>query len=217
MSSLIADPPLRAARVRAPKLDADVRRQQVLDVAIRVFAERGYGAASTLSIAAEAGVGEPTIYRYFASKRVLFLAAFDRSSGALLERWRALAAESPSPLEALQRIGVWYVEQLRARPHDLLLRYRSFSHTDDTELCERVRSNYRETLAFVEDLYAQARARGQIDATADPRALAWLFMAVGAALDQAQLLGLGDTLSDDVVAKIASLIQGGKDGSATPV
>jgi AcrR family transcriptional regulator len=216
MKSISPERSARGLRTRAPKLGADARRQQVLDVAIRVFAERGYAAASTLSIASEAGVGEPTIYRYFASKRVLFLAAFDRSSTALLERWRALAAESPSPLEAIQRIGIWYAEQLRARPHDLLLRYRSFSHTDDAELCERVRSNYRETLSFVEDLYTQARARGQIDASADPRALAWLFMAVGAALDQAQLLGLGDELSADVVARIASLIQGGKDGSTTP-
>jgi AcrR family transcriptional regulator len=217
MNTLSTERPVRGPRTRAPKLGADARRQQVLDVAIRVFAERGYAAASTLSIAIEAGVGEPTIYRYFASKRALFLAAFDRSSTELLGRWRALAVESPSPLEAIQRIGIWYIEQLRARPHDLLLRYRSFSHTDDAELCERVRSNYRETLAFVEDLYSQARERGQIDASADPRALAWLFMAVGAALDQAQLLGLGDELSGDVVARIASLIQGGKDGSSRPV
>jgi len=209
MKTVSAGRAVPGPRLRAPKLPADARRQQVLDVAIRVFAERGYAGASTLQIAAEAGVGEPTIYRHFPSKRALFLAAFDRSSTELLERWRALAAESPSPLEAIQRIGVWYTEQLRARPHDLLLRYRSSSHTDDAELSERVRSNYRETLAFVQGLYAHARERGQISASADPRALAWLFMAVGAALDQAQLLGLGDELSADVVARIAQLIQGG--------
>src|SRR5512139_3134654 len=138
---------------RAAKLPADARRQQVLDAAIRAFAERGYAGASTQAIAASIGVGEPTIYRYFPSKRDLFLAAYDRTSAELLERWRALAAESESPLAAIARIGDWYVQQLRARPDDLRLRYRSLGHTDDAEISARVRSNYRETLAFVEDLY----------------------------------------------------------------
>jgi len=199
----------RAPGVRAAKLPADTRRQQVLDVAIRVFAERGYEGASTLAIAAAAGVGEPTIYRHFPSKRALFLAAFDRSSTELLDRWRAIAAESASPLEAIARIGAWYTEQLRTRPDDLLLRYRTLSHNQDAEITARVRTNYRDTLGFVEDLYTQARARGQIDPSSDPRTLAWLFVAVGAALDQAQLLGLGDELTADVVAKIATLIQSG--------
>jgi AcrR family transcriptional regulator len=186
---LRATPPTRAA-----KLPADARRQQVLDAAIHAFAERGYAGASTQAIAASIGVGEPTIYRYFPSKRDLFLAAYDRTSGELLERWRALAAESESPLAAIARIGDWYVQQLRARPDDLRLRYRSLGHTDDAEISARVRSNYRETLAFVEDLYARARERGEIDASLDPRAQAWLFVALGAVLDQAQLLDLGDEL-----------------------
>lgn len=178
-------------------------------MAIRVFAERGYAGASTLLIAAEAGVGEPTIYRHFASKRALFLAAFERSSTDVLERWRAIAAECASPLEAIGRIGLWYTEQLRDRPHDLLFRYRSLGHSDDPELGDRVRSNYLETLAFVEALYERARQRGELAASADPRALAWLFMAIGAALDQAQILGLGDELSGDAIARLARLVQNG--------
>ena len=198
----------RAPR-RAAKLPADARRQQVLDAAIRVFAERGYAGASTQAIAASIGVGEPTIYRYFPSKRELFLAAFDRCSTDILERWRALAAESASPLAAITRMGEWYVQQLRARPDDLLLRYRSLSHTDDPEINARVRSNYRETLAFLEDLYAQARAQGQVDASLDPRAQAWLFVALGAVLDQAQLLDLGDELPPQVLSSLVALVQAG--------
>ena len=207
MQELKAPRAKRGAGTRAPKLSAETRQQQLLDVAIHVFAERGYAAASTQAIAAAAGLAEPTLYRHFASKRALFLAAFDRASTELLDSWRSIAADSPSPLEAIARIGVWYTDRLRARPDDLLLRYRSLSHTEDAELRERVRSSYRETLAFVRGLYEQARARGQIDAAADPRALAWLFLAVGAALDQAQLLRLGDELPPDVMAKIAAVIR----------
>ncbi len=197
---------------RAPKLPADARQRQLLDIAIQVFAKHGYAAASTQAIAAAAGLAEPTIYRHFKSKRVLFLAAYDRASTELLESWHSIEADSSSPLEAIARIGVWYTDRLRARPDDLLLRYRALSHTEDPELSARVRTNYRETLAFVRGLYEQARACGQIDASSDPRALAWLFLAVGAMLDQAQLLELGDELPPEVTSKIAALIQSG--GSA---
>jgi AcrR family transcriptional regulator len=194
---------------RAPRLPADARQRQLLDVAIHVFAQHGYAGASTQAIASAAGLSEPALYRHFPSKRALFLAAFERASTELLDSWRSIAAESPSPLEAIARIGVWYTDRLRARPDDLVLRYRSLSQTDDAELGARVRSNYRETLAFVRDLYEQAHARGLIEPSADPRALAWLFLAVGAALDQAQLLQLGDELPADVMGRIASLIQSG--------
>jgi AcrR family transcriptional regulator len=192
---------------RAARLPADERRQQVLDAAIRAFARKGYAGASTQAIAASIGVGEPTLYRYFASKRELFLAAYDRCSTELLERWRALAAESASPLEAIGKIGDWYVQQLRARPDDLLLRYHSLSHADDEEIGARVRANYRETLAFLEELYAQARARGEIAASADPRAQAWMLLALGAVLDQAQLLDLGDELPPEVLAPLVALVK----------
>jgi len=200
---------------RAAKLPADARRQQVLDAAIRAFAQRGYEGASTQAIAASIGVGEPTIYRYFPSKRALFLAAYDRCSSDLLERWRSLAAESTSPIDALTRIGDWYVSELQARPHDLLLRYRSLGLTEDPEISARVRTRYRETLAFLEDLYAQARAAGQLDASLDPRAQAWLFVALGAVLDQAQLLGLGDELPAEVFSRIASLVHARAEGRSS--
>ncbi|MEX2207902.1 MAG: TetR/AcrR family transcriptional regulator [Myxococcota bacterium] len=207
------DPPGTSARrgpgSRAPKLPADARQRQLLDVAIHVFAQHGYTGASTQAIAAAAGLSEPALYRHFPSKRALFLAAFDRASTELLDTWRSIAAESASPLEAIARIGVWYTDRLRARPDDLVLRYRSLNHTDDAELGARVRSNYRATLAFVRDLYEQARARGLLEPSADARALAWLFLAVGAALDQAQLLQLGDELPPEVMGRIAALLLSG--------
>jgi AcrR family transcriptional regulator len=65
----------RQHRSRAPRLPADERRNQIVDVAVQVFARHGYAATGTADIAEAAGIGEPTIYRYFESKRDLYLAA----------------------------------------------------------------------------------------------------------------------------------------------
>lgn len=52
------------------------RRGRLLDAAARVFSKRPYGQASMDEIAHEAGVGKPTLYRYFQGKDALFAAVF---------------------------------------------------------------------------------------------------------------------------------------------
>lgn len=57
---------------------------EILLAAERVFSRRGYDRATTREIAAEAGVSEGTLYRYFAGKRAILLALIDR----VAESWR---------------------------------------------------------------------------------------------------------------------------------
>lgn len=54
------------------RLPAARRRRQLLEVARRVFAERGFHDASMNDIAIAAGVTKPVLYQHFASKRDLF-------------------------------------------------------------------------------------------------------------------------------------------------
>jgi len=54
------------------------RREEILDAAARVFAERGYPGTDVQVVADELAVGKGTVYRYFPAKRELFLAAVDR-------------------------------------------------------------------------------------------------------------------------------------------
>lgn len=54
------------------RLPAARRRRQLLDVARRVFAERGFHDASMNDIAIAAGVTKPVLYQHFTSKRELF-------------------------------------------------------------------------------------------------------------------------------------------------
>jgi AcrR family transcriptional regulator len=56
----------------------DARREEILDAATDLFAEFGYSDAVTKDLAEKLQVGKGTIYRYFPSKRELFLAAVDR-------------------------------------------------------------------------------------------------------------------------------------------
>lgn len=195
-----------ALKQRAPRLPATERRRQILDAAVDVFARLGFATAGTADIARAAGIGEPTIYRYFANKRDLYLAAIRRSSDEIQEAWTAIAEDAPDALTALQRIGIWYYQRLQSRPELLLLRTRSMSESQDEGVAEEVREQYRAVMQFVEQLFRRAQRDGQIAADADVTTMTWLFMAVGSLLEQSQILGLTE-LTPAQVLRIAGMIQ----------
>jgi AcrR family transcriptional regulator len=70
--------------MNAPRLSADARREQILDVAIHVFGRAGYYGASMNDIADAAGVTKPVLYQHFASKRALFVDVLRDVGGRLL-------------------------------------------------------------------------------------------------------------------------------------
>ncbi len=70
--------------------DADVR-QRILDAAEGLFAERGYGAATTREIAERAGIGKRMLFYYFANKEAVYRAVLERVVAGLVaihERFR---------------------------------------------------------------------------------------------------------------------------------
>lgn len=64
---------------RTPKIVED-RREQIIDAAMRVFAEKGFARATNRDIAHEAGITSGLIYYYFKSKEDLLRAALEERS-----------------------------------------------------------------------------------------------------------------------------------------
>jgi AcrR family transcriptional regulator len=59
------------------RMAADDRRRQIAEVAMRLFAERGFRGTTTKEIAQAAGVSEAIIFRHFATKEELYTAIID--------------------------------------------------------------------------------------------------------------------------------------------
>jgi len=57
-----------------PRAQRDLRREAILSIALQVFMEEGYAAASMSTIAARLGGSKGTLYNYFRSKAELFVA-----------------------------------------------------------------------------------------------------------------------------------------------
>jgi AcrR family transcriptional regulator len=66
------------------RLPAGARREQILDVAVQVFARSGYHGASMNDVAEAAGVTKPVLYQHFESKQGLYLALLEDVGRRLL-------------------------------------------------------------------------------------------------------------------------------------
>src|SRR5690242_16699635 len=77
----------------AQRMAAEDRREQIIEVAVRLFSQKGFRGATTKEIAAAAGVNEAIIFRHFATKSDLYAAIIDRkaNSAGIKALWSALA------------------------------------------------------------------------------------------------------------------------------
>ncbi|MFE9360682.1 TetR family transcriptional regulator [Streptomyces olivaceoviridis] len=73
--------------------------QDVSDIAVRLFLERGFDAVSVAEVAAAAGISKPTLFRYFPAKEDLVL---HRIADHETEAARVVAGEA-DPVDALRR------------------------------------------------------------------------------------------------------------------
>ncbi len=87
---------------------AEARRNQILDAAAQVFAEKGFHRASTKEIASAAGVSEGTIYNYFATKSDLVVGLMTR-----LAELESLDGELAEPLQG--DVRTFFIANFRCR------------------------------------------------------------------------------------------------------
>jgi AcrR family transcriptional regulator len=62
------------------------QRERLLEAAVRVVAEKGYGATTVADLTREAGISRTTFYGMFEDKEACFLAAYDNLVDALVKR-----------------------------------------------------------------------------------------------------------------------------------
>ena len=167
---------------------ADERRDEILTVAVKHFAEGGYHVTSTEVIAREAGISQPYLFRLFRTKRALFLACTDRACEKVTATFRS-AAERAAPGNALQDMGHAYVHELLPDRHALLMLMQGYAAVADPEIQEHVRDGYGEVVEEV------GRLSG---ATPDE---VWEFFATGMLLNIVTALDLGKIADEKRWAK----------------
>lgn len=93
------------------------RREEILDVAVDLFATRGYHGVSMDDIGAAAGVTGPALYHHFAGKEAMLAAALIPVSEGLLTGGRDRVARYPGDARAaLESLVAFHVDFALAHP-----------------------------------------------------------------------------------------------------
>src|SRR5688572_8776270 len=93
------------------------RKDEILQIAVGLFAARGYHGVSMDDIGAAAGVTGPALYHHFAGKEAMLVAALIPVSDRLLAAGRDRVADHPgAPRAALESLVDFHVEFALANP-----------------------------------------------------------------------------------------------------
>jgi len=135
----------------APRRSAEDRREEIVEIAFRHFAEGGYHGTSTEAIAREGGISQPYLFRLFKTKRELFLACVERCYAGV---WKVFqeAVEGVPAEERLMAMGHAYEQRLLPDRHALRFQMQAYAVASDPHFKEAVREGYGQLVRNVAEL-----------------------------------------------------------------
>ncbi|MEZ4452020.1 MAG: TetR family transcriptional regulator [Nannocystaceae bacterium] len=177
--------------------EADDRRGRILDVAARLFVDRGFDRVRVAAIAEAAGVGKATVYRLFTSKSALFVECLARLRWTLVpaEVRAQLTADLPLDVEArLRASAVLGQRRAFATVHDLL---RAAARTGGADVAGRAQAALHRMITNVEPSLRRAIDAGAlrpIDGELQAYMLWGALLALGDRLDLDDRFGADEVL-----------------------
>ena len=138
-----------------------MRQKQILDVATEVFSENGYSRTDIDEIANLAGLGKGTVYRYFKSKKNLFLSVVDRGIGNLKDLVLEAMAKEKEPLDKVKKAIETYLQFFGE--HSNLIGILIHEQSEfQKRIQKRYFAHYYEHINKMEEVFRQGIAKGQI-------------------------------------------------------
>ncbi len=106
-----------------------VRQQQILDIAAKLFAERGFHGVSMNDIGAACGISGPALYKHFDSKDQILADSLTSISETLLSTGQArAAAAADDPRTALDALIDWHIEFALDHPDRIIIQEREWAN-----------------------------------------------------------------------------------------
>ncbi len=193
-------PARKAERVR---MTGRERREQLLQVGARLFADKGFEAVTIEEIAAKAGVSKPVVYEHFGSKDGLYAVIVDREMNQLLGMVTdSLTADRPRDL--LEQAATALFDYIEGRENGFRILVRDSPVAQNT-------GNFASLLRDVAS-QVEARLAREFDRKGFPGKLAPMYanMLVGmVALTGQWWLDVRKPKKDEVVAHVVNLAWNG--------
>ncbi len=190
--------------MKTPKkrLPAEERKKIILKCAVKVFAQSNYRAAKMADIAAAAGVSEAMVYKYFPSKKEVFLKILEFMSERIIGFWQEEADKDHDALTTLQKMGMAYFQRVRKHPEELKVQFQAISEIDDSDIAHRLQNDHQKYIGFFESILEKGVLEGSISKEIDIKMQAFLLNGAGIALNMMKLLSLDSEFNESNIEKL---------------
>src|SRR5512141_343663 len=121
---------------------AATRREQILDTAANLFAERGFHGVSVAELGAACGISGPALYKHFPSKDAMLAEMLVEISEELLRVGRERSSGAADPASALRALVAWHVDFALHHKPLIVVQDRDWASLPD-QARERVRTLQR--------------------------------------------------------------------------
>lgn len=159
------------------RLPAPERRRQILLAAIRVFARAGFHGATTKEIAAEAGVAEALLYRYFDNKQALFVEAMRLSAERMLNDIRTVLDEHrDAPDAAIGAILMYFKHTIETHEEFAKMVFVITAELDEPSIREIYLPFQEAALSAMASAVQRWKREGRIASHVPARAAAWVVL-----------------------------------------
>jgi TetR/AcrR family transcriptional regulator, cholesterol catabolism regulator len=161
------------------RLKAPQRREQLIEVATKLFAKWGYDATTTAAIAEAAGVTEPILYRHFDSKQELFVAIVRSVSELTMAQWQAVIGDTADPAEQIRRIAEEFPAHMRELADAYHVIHGALATSRDRKVAAVMKEHYGQIERFFVQIITRGQEAGIFRPQLDPKGPAWQLIMTG--------------------------------------
>ena len=184
------------------RLPAEERRRQILASAVKIFARSNFQSARVADIAADVGVSEAAVYKYFPTKKAIYLEVLKHMSDRIIEFWQAEKDKAPDAIQAMRNMGMIYYRRMVRRPAALKVQFQAIAEVDDPDIARQLHQDHERYLEFIAGVIQQGIDQGLIRPDVRPETLAWIFNGVGINMNMMMILSFRKQFDEAVVTSI---------------
>lgn len=182
-----------------PRMRAQQRRRQLLEVAATLFARLGYRGTTTAELAKAAGITEPILYRHFDNKLDLFVTLVDEVGREVIAAWQTALEEVTDPRKRLEVLLAGNpATHERGRGVYRVIFQAMTEAEGDREIGKAIKSHVSKLHKFLAGELQSLQKSGAIRKDEPAADLAWLLINVGVGYGLMSPLGLGRSASGKV-------------------
>jgi AcrR family transcriptional regulator len=156
----------------AVKMRNEVRREQVIQAALKIVGKKGVGGLTTAAIARAVGVSEANLYRHFKNKEEILFETGKGIGDAIRRNLEVVLATPVRPVLKLKRVFLLHLEFIEKNEGIPRLGFSEEMHINNKRLKKEFLKNIERYASGLEALFRDAQRLGSVRRDVDRRALA---------------------------------------------